>query len=281
MKITKKELTNIISNLKDVSFEAGELLLRYQKRRHEIRVSDKGAEGIASEADSASEEFIIDYLRALYTDIPFLAEESCLDFKDAKAVVESNDLCWVIDPLDGTNNFINGIPIYAISIALVQKGMPIASIVYNPISGECFYGAKGLGSFFVDYRVNPLKEFDLKTSKNDKKTQECVFSPSPSYEKNNKFEAQLDSFKKNIIGARALRRLGSAALELCYVANGNFDGYWEKGLKPWDTAAALIICSEARVKVTDFFGQEFTPFSESIIACREPLHSIILGKIKR
>lgn len=281
MKITKKKLNEILDNLKDISFEAGEVLLKFQKRRHEIRVHDKGAEGIASEADSASEKFIIEALSSLYEEVSFLAEESCSSVEKVKEAVLKSELCWVIDPLDGTNNFVNGIPIYAISIALLSKGTPVAGIVYNPLSGECFYGAKGLGSYFVDFRVNPLKKFDLKILKNDKETRECIFSPSPSYEKKNKFESQLDSFKKNIIGARAVRRLGSAALELCYVANGNFDGYWEKGLKPWDTAAALIICKEANVKVTDFFGQEYSPFSDSIIACRDPLHSKILGKIKR
>ena len=88
-------------------------------------------------------------------------------------------------------------------------------------------------------------------------------------------------FRNNIIGARAVRRLGSAALELCYVANGNFDGYWEKNLKPWDVAAAGIVCKEAKVKMTDFDGKDYTPFDLSILASREPLHGKIFGAIKR
>ena len=281
MKINKKKLQEIISNLKDISFEAGDILLKYQKRRHELRINDKGTEGIATQADSESEKYITQSLKEHYPGISFLAEESCTDMKSALKLVKKNEFCWVIDPLDGTNNYVNGIPIYAISIALVQNGTPVAGVVYNPLSGECFYAAKSVGAYFVDFRVNPLKEFNLTQKDNNKTPEECIFSPSPSYEKKNRFESQLDTFKKNIVGARAVRRLGSAALELCYVANGNFDAYWEQGLKPWDTAAAWIICKESNVKVTDFFGRAHTPFSESIIAARGSLHSTIIGKIKK
>lgn len=281
MKITKNKLLKIIDHLKDISFESGEILLKYQKRRHELRINDKGTEGIATQADSESEHFITSALKELYPEVDFLAEESCIDMKSALKTVKKSELCWVIDPLDGTNNYVNGIPIYAISIALVKNSIPIAGIVYNPLSGECFYAADSLGASYVDFRVNPLKEYKLTEKKNNKSPEECIFSPSPSYEKKDRFQNQLDTFKKNIVGARAVRRLGSAALELCYVANGNFDAYWEQGLKPWDTAAAWIVCKEAQVKVTDFFGQEHTPFSESIIAARENLHSTILGKINR
>jgi len=109
---------------------------------------------------------------------------------------------------------------------------------------------------------------------------ECIFSPAPVYDTDKLFDQQLSVFKKNIIGCRAVRRLGSAALELCYVANGNFDGYWEKSLKPWDVAAAGIICLEANIKLTDFDGRTYTPFDNSILACANPLHGKILGKIK-
>ena len=108
---------------------------------------------------------------------------------------------------------------------------------------------------------------------------ECIFSPAPVYDNSSKFEQQLSVFRKNIVGARAVRRLGSAALELCYVASGNFDGYWEKHLKPWDVAAAGLICLEASIVVTNFDGQEYNTFDESIIAAANPLHSKILGKI--
>lgn len=278
--IASDRLKSILDSLKDISFEAGEILLKYQKKRHELRINDKGIQGIATQADHESELFITNELKKIDSSFDFLGEESCFDFEKAKKLLEKSEYCWVVDPLDGTNNFVNGIPIYAISIALVNKGVPVLGIVYNPLSGECFYAGKNIGAFFTDFRVNPLKQYRLTESKNEKRPTECILSPSPSYENENKFVGQLDSFRKNITGARAVRRLGSAALELCYVASGNFDAYWEKGLKPWDTAGAWIICKEANVKLTDFYSQEHLPYSESILAAREPLHSVISGKIK-
>ncbi|MCT4640919.1 MAG: inositol monophosphatase [Bacteriovoracaceae bacterium] len=276
-----ENLQDVIQGLQDIAFEAGEILLKYQKKRHELIVNNKGAQGIATKADSESEDFIIASLKNRFEKADFLAEESCDDFAGMEKFLKSKEYCWVIDPLDGTNNFVNGIPIYAISIALVKKGEPICGIVYNPLSGESFFAALELGAFFVDFRVNPLKKYLLKVSSSDKEMNECIFSPSPNYEKKNKFESQIDSFKKSIIGARAVRRLGSAAIELCYVAKGNFDGYWEKGLKPWDTAAALIICKEAGAKLTDFNGKTFCIYSESVLAASENLHKKILGKINQ
>ena len=190
-----------------------------------------------------------------------------------------SDLAWVIDPLDGTNNFVNGIPIYAVSIAVLHKGMPVVGVVYNPTSGECFFASEGEGAHLIDFRINPFKKYTLENTTNEKDMGECIFSPAPVYDSSSKFEQQLSVFRKNIVGARAVRRLGSAALELCYVANGNFDGYWEKNLKPWDVAAAGVVLKESNAEVTDFNGKAYTPFDESIIAAVNPLHRQILGKL--
>lgn len=283
MKITKKKISEILSFMQDVAYEAGEIILEFQKQRQGLQLINKGQEGIASEADEASEVFIIKSIAENYPKHKILSEEDYFKGNNKKLLSElkNSEYVWVIDPLDGTNNFVNGIPIYAVSIALVHKGETIAGLVYNPLSGECFYAGKGMGANLIDFRINPLKKFDLKNTENIKDMQECIFSPAPVYDEGNKFEQQLSTFKKNIIGARAVRRLGCAALELCYVANGNFDGYWEKNLKPWDVAAALLICRESGVTVTDFNGKTFTLLSESIISAIEPLHSKILGKISK
>lgn len=281
MKITKKTLQDILDFSLDVSYEAGEILLKYQKERQELEIKSKGAEGIASIADEKSEEFIINQIKEKFPKHYILSEEDYSNnkkssFKKAK----ESDFAWVIDPLDGTNNFVNGIPIYAVSIGLLQKGKPILGVVYNPTSGECFFASKGQGAFLIDFRINPFKKYELINKPNKKNMSECIFSPAPVYETDKLFDQQLSVFKKNIIGCRAVRRLGSAALELCYVANGNFDGYWEKSLKPWDVAAAGIICLEAKIKLTDFNGKSYTPFDQSILASATPLHDKILGKIK-
>ena len=280
MKLTKKTLDDLLRFMIDMGYEAGETILKYQKERQLLNITNKGAEGIASDADEASEKFIIDTILAKYPKHEILSEEDFSKRKKQSLVgINNKEFLWVIDPLDGTNNFVNGIPIYAISIALVQKGEAIAGMVYNPLSGECFYAARGMGAFLTDFRINPLKKYELKNKINNKEANECIFSPAPVYDITHKFERQLSTFRKNIVGARAVRRLGSAALELCYVANGNFDGYWEQNLKPWDVAAAMLICREAGVRVTDFDGREYALSKDSIIAACDPLHSRILGKL--
>jgi myo-inositol-1(or 4)-monophosphatase len=280
MKFTKKNFQEIFSFMQDIGYEAGEIILKFQKERQFLSVTSKGAEGIASEADDASEDFLIKAIKEKYPKHKILSEE---DYSKQKKknfkVIQESKYIWVLDPLDGTNNFVNGIPIYAISMALMHEGKSIAGLVYNPFSGECFFAGKKQGAYLIDFRINPMKKYELQNEINSKSMNECIFSPAPTYEKKNKFENQLSTFKKNIIGARAVRRLGSAALELCYVASGNFDGYWEKNLKPWDVAAAVLICEEAGVKVTDFDGQSFSVLNDSVIAAREPLHTKILGKI--
>ena len=280
MKITKKKSNELLRFMQDVAYEAGEIILKFQKKRQGLMIFHKGADGIASEADQASEKLIMESIKQKYPKHLILSEE---DFSKTKLKVlnTKGKYIWVVDPLDGTNNFVNGIPIYAVSIALVYENEPICGLVFNPLSGECFYASKGHGAFLIDFRINPLKTYKLDIQQNTKEMNDCIFSPAPIYDIGNKFESQLSTFKKNIVGARAVRRLGSAALELCYVANGNFDGYWEKNLKPWDVAAAMLICEEAGIKVTDFNGRGYSLGKDSIFAAKEPLHGKILGKIKK
>ncbi len=282
MKITKKFIQETIDFIQDIAYEAGETILKYQKNRQVLEIKNKGPEGIASEADVASEKIIIEAITERFPKHKILSEEDYSRKKtNTSALINKSEFLWIVDPLDGTNNFVNGIPIYCVSIALFHKGKELIGLVYNPLSGECFFAGKGMGAFLVDYRINPLKRYALENKKNSKNMNDCIFSPAPVYDAGSKFEQQLSTFKKNIVGARAVRRLGSAALELCYVANGNFDGYWEKNLKPWDVAAAILICKEAGVKVTDFDGRKYVLLKDSILAAANPLHTKIIGKISK
>lgn len=280
-RVTKKFIKDTMEFTQDVAYEAGEILLDFQKMRHQLNVHSKGPEGVASDADVSSEKYIIEEISKRFPTHMILSEEQCTVEKRKKRYKEAAKAkyCWVIDPLDGTNNFINGLPIYAVSIALMHEGEVIVGVVYNPFSGECFFAGKAQGAFLIDFRINPLKKYVLENKKNPKKMEECIFSPAPVYTTGSKFEMQLSTFKKNITGARAVRRLGSAALELCYVASRNFDGYWEQNLKPWDVAAAQLICEESGVRITDFNGKRYNPFTNSVIAAAMPLHKKILGKI--
>lgn len=282
MKISDKDLEIYLDFSKKLAFDAGNILLDYQKKRSKLKIINKGTEGIASEADEKSEELILNSIKLKFKDHYILSEEDySKEVKKGFEQAKVHEFSWLIDPLDGTSNYVNGIPIYCVSIGLLHKGNPIVGVVYNPVSGECFYAAIGKGAWLVDLRLNPLKNMKLFNHENAKDVTECIFSPAPDYDRGSRFEAQLSSFRKNIIpaGARAVRRLGSAALELCYVANGNFDAYWEKNLRPWDVAAAGIICKEANVTLSDFNGKSYTPFDESILAAVMPLHEKILGHL--
>jgi myo-inositol-1(or 4)-monophosphatase len=282
MSISNKQLKEFLDFSRNIAYDAGDILMKYQKKRSQLKITCKGVEGIASEADEKAEELIMGNIRSTYPDHYILSEEdySKQAEKDFEEAVKA-EYAWLVDPLDGTSNFVNGIPIYCVSIGLISKGEPIVGVVYNPTSGECFYASKGNGAYLVDFRLNPFKKHKLFTQENTKSTKDCIFSPAPVYEEGSKFDRQLSVFRKNILpaGARAVRRLGSAALELCYVANGNFDAYWEKNLKPWDVAAAGIICIEANIGLTDFDGKAYTPFDQSILAAAHPLHEKILGHL--
>ena len=280
MKTSKKLIHEVMLFVQDIGYEAGEILLKFQKSKNDLLIIDKGMEGIASDADKASEDFILSEIRKKYPKHSILSEED-YSSKDSTGydLEEKADFCWVIDPLDGTNNFVNGIPIFAVSICLLHKGEPLVGLVYNPLSGESFLAGKGEGAFLTDFRINPLKKYRLQNKKNHKEMRECIFSPAPVYTSENRFERQLSVFKKSILGARAVRRLGSAALEICYVACGNFDAYWEQDLKPWDVAAAQLVCTEAGIAITDYNGHAFNPFRDSVMVAGIPLHDKILGKI--
>jgi myo-inositol-1(or 4)-monophosphatase len=281
MKITKKALQEYLDFSLQMANEAGDLLLSFQKKRRMLEIKSKGAEGIASEADTKVEKLLLNQIKKKYPDHHILSEE---DFYDRKlgdiSKFKGSDFVWMIDPLDGTNNFVNGIPIYAVSIALVYQDKPIVGVVYNPISGECFFASLGFGAYMIEFKTNPFKKYKLWVEDNKKLVSDCIFSPSPLSNSRYKHHQQLAHFSKSIIGARALRRLGSAAVELCYVANGNFDGYWEENLKPWDVAAAGLICSEANIRVTSFGNKGFSPYDNSIIAASPYIHKKILGTMK-
>jgi myo-inositol-1(or 4)-monophosphatase len=275
-------LVKIQEYLLDLTYEVGDLLLDYHQKRGELKISDKGRDGVASQADEDAESFILERLRKDYPDYEILSEEDCFNKNLDVDTFKEKEFLWLVDPLDGTNNFVNGLPFYSVSIGLLHKGQPVVGVVYNPATGECFFASKDHGAYLIEFRVNPFKRHLIEKEVNHKQMDQCIFSPAPQYElvdHKTKFDTQLSVFKKNIIGARAVRRFGSAALELCYVANGNLDGYWEKGLRPWDLCAAAIICSESGVHMSDFDGNEFSVFGPSILAAHNPLHTKILGKI--
>jgi len=268
-KITKAELRRIEEDLISLSKKASRKILKYKNQVQELAIQSKQAQGIVSEADLASEEVITKYLNKHYPDIPVLAEESYFqEFKgkkDGYSKFKNIDKLWVIDPLDGTNNFVHGLDYFAVCISLVVKGKPVVGVVHAPVRKETFSASLGNGMKF-----NGRKIFN---SKGRKDLKSVLLATGFATEKGKPFNDEFKKFKNMMSEVRAIRRMGSAALDLCFTALGTYDGFWEKGLAPWDMAAATIICEEAGVKVTDYNGKKHNPFAETILAARLPVHS--------
>lgn len=280
-KMTQMKKTNYKNYQKfaeNLSLEAGNILLKHEKKIEHLLVHYKEAQGVASSADLASEKHIIKKIKKAFPDHNILAEEDSFhqSITNYKKFCES-PYTWIIDPLDGTNNFLNGINYYAICIALAHYGKPVVGVVYRPSTGEGFTAIEGHGAFFSLNGFKTRKKMLLLTNK--KELKQSIFCTGFASEKGERISEEFLPFKRILTNSRAVRRMGSAALDLCYVARGIYDGFWERQLAPWDVAAAGLICLEAGSKVTDFSGQAFTPFDRTIVAARTPLYHKIKNLI--
>ncbi len=208
----------------------------------QIRVSHKGPNDFVSEVDHAAEQAIIDVLKQAYPDHAILAEES----GPSANLHDENENVWIIDPLDGTTNFIHGFPQYAVSIALQQRGQITQAVIFDPTRNELFTATKGVGAF--------LNEKRIRVAKRDKLADALVGTGFP-YSDLSGLDEYLKMFKLMTEKTAGLRRPGSAALDLAYVAAGRLDGFFEKKLKPWDMAAGALLVSEAGGIVSDFTGE--------------------------
>jgi myo-inositol-1(or 4)-monophosphatase len=281
--MTKRQLKEIIDNVTQIALKATPKIELYQKKLHKLNVSSKVAKGMVSNADIEVEKFLISHLKKLYPEFNFLAEEMSYanksDCREEMIKVKDMEYCWAIDPIDGTSNFLNGFDYFAISIGLLHYGKPILGVVVRPMTGEIFYAGEGLGSFWkksIEHRATKLPV----RKRSVKKLKDSILVTGFASEKGVVFDEEFRKFRLMMSKTRGIRRLGSAALDLCYVAYGLWDGFWEKGLAPWDVAAAGIICSEAGLKVTDYNKQAFDPFAETIVAAPKGLYFEMIKGLK-
>jgi len=246
----------------DISLKAGEEILNLLPRIHEIRY--KGAINLVTEADLKSEAIIKKAIRKRYPNHTILAEESGLE--------ERGDIRWVIDPLDGTTNFAHGLPWFCTSLALEVEGEIVLGIVYNPVLKECFSAIKEKGAFLNQkpIRVSQTKELG-----------KALLATGFPYDIQQNPEPVMTRFRNMIMHARGVRRAGSAALDLCYVACGRFDGFWEERLHPWDTAAGMLIVQEAGGRVSDFSNNFYSIYGKEILATNGFLHRDMLKILER
>lgn len=259
--------------------------MKKQMRISSLKITNKEAQGIASNADVESEKIIIAGIKKNYPDHFILAEESAYkEFKGEMSRYEflkEKEWVWIIDPLDGTNNFLNGLDYFGVCISLAHFGEPVVGVVLRPSSGECFYAVKGKGTKLINLSLKKSKAISIKKALNKKTLKNSLLVTGFTTEKGPVFEDEFTLFKNMMGKSRGIRRMGSAALDLCYVSKGIFDCFWERGLAAWDVSAAGLICIEAGVVVTDYSGQRFHPFQETIVAARAPLHSEILSNFSK
>jgi len=228
---------------------AGNVILRYMNRIDGLNVVEKQQMDFVSEVDKLAEAEIIKELRRAYPDHAILAEES--------GATGKGPLTWVIDPLDGTHNYLRGIPHFSVSIALLEKGVPIHAVVFDPLRDELYTASKGDGAYINDRRMRVSKRENLGGA---------MIATGFPFRQREHLTAQLDMTRAILGQAEDIRRSGSAALDLAYVAAGRYDGYFEIGLKPWDMAAGVLLVHEAGGRYCDFAGRDGIPASGNIIA---------------
>jgi len=216
--------------------KAARSLIRDFNEVENLQVSSKGPGDFVSAADKRAEEIIYEELKKARPDYSFLMEES------GTVKGKNEDYRWIIDPLDGTTNFLHGLPHWAISIGLEHKGEIVAGLIHDPIKDEMFHAEKGKGAFMKRKRLRVSGRSDLILSTI------ATGAPRRSKEQHNKFIAEYSAIQSVAPG---LRRFGAAALDLAYVAAGRYEGFWERDLKAWDVAAGIIIVKEAGGFISD------------------------------
>jgi myo-inositol-1(or 4)-monophosphatase len=245
--------------------KAGKPLIRDLGELENLQVSMKGPADFVTNADQRTEKILIDELSHTRPGYGFLAEES--------GAIEGKDKThrFIIDPIDGTSNFLHGIPHFAISIALEREGQLVSALVYNPATDDMFVAEKGHGAFLNNKRIRVAARKTVSTA--------LVATGIPFLGHGDfaKFDAELNAVMPNVSG---IRRFGSASLDLAWVAAGRFDAFWERDLAAWDIAAGVLLVREAQGVVTDLSGGPNMLDNGSILAANDPLHPQLLKLIR-
>jgi myo-inositol-1(or 4)-monophosphatase len=244
----------------DAAREAGAFLARSVGRVKRIETKKGEVRNLVSEIDRGAEEMIIGRIRERFPAHAILAEESGGDLAPA-------DVRWIIDPLDGTTNFLHAVPIFSVTIGIERKGEIIAGVTYDPNRDELFTAELGAGAYLNGGRLRVTTQTDL--------LQSLLVTGFP-YDVAGNPDHPAEHFTNFLHASRGIRRLGSAALDLAYVAAGRFDGFWEVSLSPWDMAAGRLMVEEAGGMVSDFRGNPSTSYVKQILASNGHIHDAMV-----
>ncbi len=258
-----------LDTLRSVALEAaekaGKKLMKYFGKPLDVREKE-GDAGLVTSADLDAEQVAIKTLKAKTPHFDFLTEESAPEIRPSSAEGR-----WIIDPLDGTTNFVHRFPMFCVSIAAEWRGELVVGVIHHPVLKETYLAVRGQGAWLNGKAIHVSRSRSLHTA---------LLSTGFSYHKNEWLQAEMKAFETLSRQARAIRRPGSAALDLAYTARGVFDGFWERGLSPWDIAAGSLLIQEAGGKVTDFKGIPHTFQTPEILATNTLLHRLLLQELQ-
>ncbi len=257
--ISERRIRRFLKSASEAAVAAGQLLKRHVNSKRAIR--RKGAIDLVTEMDVASEKLIVSKLRGQYPEFSFLTEE-------AEAIDTASEFRWIIDPLDGTTNYTHGFPIWCVSIGLEYRGRMILGVVYDPNQDELFAAAAGLPARLNGKKISVTGR---------RKLSESLLATGFPYDIQTSKENNLNYFNFFARRSQAVRRAGSAALDLCYLAAGRFDGFWELKLHAWDTAAGIVIVEQAGGRITDFCGKPYSIFGKYLLATNGKIHRQMLN----
>lgn len=247
----------------DVARGAGEILRRNYGKRQSVHF--KGEINLVTDVDRESEAYIIDRIRSAFPGHGVLSEES-------SELKSESPYRWIVDPLDGTTNYAHNYPCFCVSVGLERDGELLAGAVFDPLLAESFTAGAGMGAFRNGERISVSPTEDLRRS---------LLSTGFAYDVKSSADNNFDYFRGFVLTGQAIRRDGSAALDMCYLACGRFDGFWELKLNPWDTAAGLLILRESGGMATRLDGSPYDIHQPDILASNGRIHGQMLEVVRR
>ncbi|OGL42033.1 MAG: inositol monophosphatase [Candidatus Schekmanbacteria bacterium RIFCSPHIGHO2_02_FULL_38_11] len=247
----------------EAALKAGKILRDNVDKKFSIDY--KSEKNLVTAIDTAAEKAILGIINEKFPSHSILTEENGEETRDS-------NFKWIIDPLDGTTNYAHGFRMFCVSIGIEKNGEVIFGVVYDPIADELFTGIKNSGAFLNNKRIFVSKIKSLSDS---------LLATGFPYDIEKNPKNNLNHFSRFSFNAQAIRRAGSAALDLCYVACGRFDGFWESGLNPWDVAAGGLIVSEARGMVSDFSGKDFSIYRRETLASNGKIHQQMMKTLSK
>ncbi len=251
---------SFLQPMRELAQDAGALLMSLFGK---VAIEYKGDADLVTQADRASEKMIVERIRKQWPDHDLLGEEG-------SRTQTGSDFRWYIDPLDGTTNFAHGYPVFCVSLALEHQGKRIAGVIYDPTRQEMFSASLGSGA--------QLNGKPIHVSRTLRLVESLLATGFPSHKRHK--NPNIHFYHQITLRSHGIRRAGSAALDLCYVACGRYDAFWEFNLNPWDTAAGVLMVEEAGGKVTNFSGAPFSIESRQVLATNTLLHTELLHEFK-